>query len=151
MAKVGPGKKWGLPSDFRSSKCFVSNKDGLRKSVAVDPSEVPGATPAVPGEFISLFATGFGPTDPPFNAGEVPQTEVPPGTAELTNLVSVAIGGLPVPDQDIFYAGVAPCCAGLYQLVVKVPDNAPDGDLPVVATVGGVSTPNGPYVTVKGL
>ncbi len=38
MVEVGPGKKWGLPglpSDFRSSKCFVSNKDGLRKSVAV--------------------------------------------------------------------------------------------------------------------
>ena len=91
-----------------------------------DPNEVSGATPADRGEFISLFATGFGPTDP----------------------VSVTIGGLPVPDQDVLYAGVAPCCAGLYQLVVKVPDNAPDGNLAVVATVGGVSTPDGPYVTV---
>ncbi len=113
-----------------------------------DPSEVPGATPALPGEFISLFGTGFGPTDPPFNAGEVPQLEAPPGAAEVTNPVSVTIGGLPVPDQDVPYAGAAPCCAGLYQLVIKVPDNTPDGNLAVVATVGGVSTPDGPYVTV---
>ena len=113
-----------------------------------DPSEILGATPALPGEIISLFATGFGPTDPSFNAGEVPQLEAPPGAADLTNPVSVTIGGLPVPDQDVLYAGAAPCCAGLYQLVIKVPDNSPDGDLAVVATVGGVSTPNGPYVTV---
>ena len=113
-----------------------------------DPSEILGATPALPGEIISLFATGFGPTDPPFNAGEVPQIEAPPGAADLTNPVTMTIGGLPIPDQDILYAGAAPCCAGLYQLVVTVPDNVPDGNLAVVATVGGVSTPDGPYVTV---
>ena len=123
------------------------HQDGINE--VGDPSEVPGATPATPGEFISLFATGFGPTNPSFNAGEVPALEAPPGIADLTNPVSVTIGGLPVPDRDVFYAGVAPCCAGLYQLVVKVPDNAPDGDLAVVAAVGGVSTPDGPYVTVE--
>ena len=123
------------------------HQDGINE--VGDPGEIAGATPALPGEFISLFATGFGPTNPPFNAGEVPAIESPPGIADLTNPVTVTIGGLPVPDKDVFYAGVAPCCAGLYQLVVKVPDNASDGDLAVVATVGGVSTPNGPYVTVE--
>ena len=123
------------------------HEDGVNE--VRDPSEVPGATAAAPGEFISLFATGFGPTNPPFSAGEVPALEAPPGIAGLTNPVSVTIGGLPVPDKDVFYAGVAPCCAGLYQLVVKVPDSAPDGNLPVIATVAGVSTPDGPYVTVE--
>ena len=63
------------------------HQDGINE--VGDPSEIPGATPAVPGEFISLFATGFGPTDPSFNAGEVPELEMPPGIAELTNPVSV--------------------------------------------------------------
>jgi uncharacterized protein (TIGR03437 family) len=44
---------------------------------------------------------------------------------------------------------VAPCCAGLYQLVFPVSANAPDGNLRVIFTVGGISTPEGPYVTVR--
>ncbi len=102
-----------------------------------DPNVIPGATPAQPGTFISLFATGFGPTDPALEAGEVPSIALPPlGQARVTgNVTSVTIGGIPLdPDSagDVFYIGTAPCCAGLYQLVVKVPDNAPDGDLPVL-------------------
>ena len=119
-----------------------------------DPSVIPGATPAQPGEFISLFATGFGPTDPALEAGEVPQIVLPDsfGQARVTgDVTSVTIGGIPLdPDSagDVFYIGTAPCCAGLYQLVVKVPANAPDGDLPVLVTIDGVSTPEGPFVTV---
>ena len=117
-----------------------------------DPNVIAGATPAQPGTFISLFATGFGPTNPPLQAGEVPQFALPDllGQARVTGDVSsVTIGGIPLSSGDIFYIGVAPCCAGLYQLVVKVPVNAPDGDLPVVVTIDGVSTPEGPFVTVQ--
>jgi uncharacterized protein (TIGR03437 family) len=59
------------------------------------------------------------------------------------------IGDIAVPPEDVPYVGISPCCAGLYQLVFKIPSNAPDGNLPVSFTVGGVSTPHGPYVTVK--
>ena len=153
MPNTGPGQVLTPPFFVKNfldagGKNPIAALHGGGPEEVGDPNEVSGATPVDRGEFISLFATGFGPTDPPFNAGEVPQIEAPPGAADLTNPVSVTIGGLPVPDQDVLYAGVAPCCAGLYQLVVKVPDNAPDGNLAVVATVGGVSTPDGPYVTV---
>ena len=50
---------------------------------------------------------------------------------------------------DVFYAGIAPCCAGLYQIVVRVPDGLPDGNHEVRAMVDGVSTPSGPFITVK--
>ena len=117
------------------------------------PGLIPGAefTPASPGEFVSLFLTGLGPTDPPLEAGEIPAQRFPGsnGQARVTNEISVTIGGIAVSPEDIFYAGVAPCCAGLYQLVIRIPLNAPDGDLTVIVTVKGVSSPEGPFVTVK--
>jgi uncharacterized protein (TIGR03437 family) len=132
----------------------VNNVDGVNPIAAIhggDGPPIDQAAPAAPGEFISLFATGFGPTDPLFEAGEIPEREFPGGgQAGITGEVSVTIGGLPVRREPevFFYAGVAPCCAGLYQLVVEVPPTAPDGNLPVVVTVNGISSPNGPYIRV---
>ena len=94
---------------------------------------IPGVTtPAAPGEYIILYGTGFGATDPPLTAGQIPTSAYPDG--RLTRLAStdvrVAFGDIEVAPTDIFYIGGAPCCAGLYQLTVKVPDNAPNGELP---------------------
>ncbi len=116
-----------------------------------DPAVFPGLRAAEPGEFISLLATGLGPTDRPVQAGEIPATVLPDsfGQARLTNPIVITIGEIPVPEGDVFYAGTAPCCAGLYQIVVKVPPSAPDGNLEVIASVAGVSTLPGPFVTVK--
>ena len=36
--------------------------------------------------------------------------------------------GIELPAGDIFYVGAAPCCAGLYQLVVKVPETLGPGN-----------------------
>jgi uncharacterized protein (TIGR03437 family) len=140
---------------------FRNSPDGSNPIAAVhadgaligEPGLLPGGvfTPAQPGAFISLFGTGFGPTDPPLEAGEIPLTALPGenGQSRLTRPWSLRIGDLAVPREDVPYAGVSPCCAGLYQLVFRVPSNAPDGNLRVMFTVGGVSTPEGPYVTVK--
>lgn len=140
---------------------FTNNADGSNPIAAVhadgaligEPGLIPGGafTPAEPGAFISLFGTGFGPTNPPLEAGEIPLTALPGenGQSRLTLAWSLRIGDIPVPREDVPYAGVSPCCAGLYQLVFRVPSNAPDGNLRVLFTVGGVSTPEGPYVTVK--
>jgi uncharacterized protein (TIGR03437 family) len=108
-------------------------------------------TPTEPGKIASLFGTGFGSTNPPLAVGEIPLLTYPDvnGVAPSTHGVSVSIGGIVLPTEDVFYAGAAPCCAGLDQLVVRVPANAPDGNLPVILTINGVSTPTGPYITVK--
>ena len=50
----------------------------------------------------------------------------------------------------MLYAGAAPCCAGLYQFTVRVPRGFPDSlRAPVIATVNGVPTPEGPFLTVR--
>ena len=101
-------------------------------------------TPAEPGEFVTLFGTGFGVTEPPLETGQIPGAAV-----RLANAVAFTFGGIAVPPQDVLYRGASPCCAGLYQFTVRVPADVPDGNATVTAVVQGVSTPQGPYLTVR--
>ena len=131
----------------------LSNLDGRNPLVALhgggpDLVGAPGLgaefTPAAPGEVVTLYGTGFGPTEPAIAAGQIPGPEV-----NLANAVAFTVGGIAVPPEDVPYAGASPCCAGIYQFTVRLPANLPDGDAPVTATVQGVSTPQGPYLTVR--
>ena len=133
---------------------LVNNADGRNPLIALHGggpalagATDPGAayTPAEPGEFVTLFGTGFGATEPPLATGQIPGAAV-----NLANAVAFTFGGIAVAPQDVFYAGASPCCAGLYQFTVHLPANLPDGDATVTATVQGVSTPQGPYLTVRG-
>jgi uncharacterized protein (TIGR03437 family) len=96
--------------------------------------------PAQPGEAIQLFGTGFGPTTPPIAAGQL--VDAP---AILTNpgQLSVQIGGA---NASVLWAGIV--VAGEYQINVIVP-NVPDGDQPVVASVGALATQSRLSISVK--
>jgi uncharacterized protein (TIGR03437 family) len=93
--------------------------------------------PAVPGEVIELYGTGFGPTAP-----AVDPSKVFSGAAPTSTPVSVTIGGQPA---KVLFAGLSG--AGLYQINVIVPTVAA-GDQPVTASVNGVPVPQTAYVTV---
>ena len=58
----------------------------------------------------------------------------------MTAPVSISFGGVTLDPSDILYVGVSQF-AGLYQVNLKVPGNVPDGDQPLVITVGGVASP----------
>jgi uncharacterized protein (TIGR03437 family) len=90
-------------------------------------------TPVLPGETIILYGTGFGPSNPAVPAGVLNPNAVP-----LANAVTAQVGGI---DAAVTFAGLAAGFAGLNQVNITVPDTAPDGDLPVVLTVGGVAAP----------
>ena len=133
---------------------LVNNPNGRNPLVAqhgggpalVGPPELGAAfTPAAPGEVVTLYGTGFGPTDPPLEAGEIPGA-----TAALVYPISFRVGGKAVPPQDVLYAGAAPCCAGLYQFTLRLPADLSDGDAPVTAGVLGVFTPQGPFLAIRG-
>jgi uncharacterized protein (TIGR03437 family) len=99
----------------------------------------PGAnvSPARPGEVVILYATGFGPTDPPTQSGVV----LPAGP-RVTTPLTVRIGGITA-DAQGFLSG-----AGLYQLNVTIPAALPDGDHQVVAEIGGFRTQDNVLITV---
>jgi uncharacterized protein (TIGR03437 family) len=63
--------------------------------------------------------------------------------ATLTNPVTVRIGGVPLPESDVQYAGISPgSISGLYQFNVVIPASTPNGDIPVTISIGSIQTPS---------
>jgi uncharacterized protein (TIGR03437 family) len=95
---------------------------------------------------VTLFGIGFGPTS--LASSGLQAGLAPTRSAAITLPLQMSLGGAPVPSVDILYAGVTPGFVGLYQINVKIPAGTPDGDLSVIATVGGIKSPSGGYLTV---
>jgi uncharacterized protein (TIGR03437 family) len=95
-------------------------------------------TPAKPGEIVLLYATGFGPTNPP-----IPSDQLVTTPEKLANSVQVTIGGV---TASVQFAGLTE--AGLYQFNVTVPA-LPDGDAAVVAAIGDAQSQAGVPITVQ--
>jgi uncharacterized protein (TIGR03437 family) len=100
-------------------------------------------TPAKPGDTIILWGTGFGPTNPSVPAGQNSPSDT---LAVPTSAISVVIGNI---SANVVGAALSPGIAGVYQIVIQVPLNAPDGDLPIVAMVAGLQSPSNVYLTVQ--
>ncbi|MBI2687064.1 MAG: peptidylprolyl isomerase [Acidobacteria bacterium] len=86
------------------------------------------AAPAVPGETLTLYGTGFGPVTPntPALGGGIAA-----GITQLNNAIAVKIGEA---TAKVNYAGLAPGLVGVYQFNVVVPDNAASGDQALTIT-----------------
>jgi uncharacterized protein (TIGR03437 family) len=134
---------------------YVHTTSGQNPIAAIDavthaavgaPGLVAGSTftPAQRGELLTLFATGFGATNPAFGPGELPSE-----AAQVTAPVSITFGGVKLTASDILYVGVT-SNAGLYQVNLRVPVQVPDGDQSLVITIGGGQSPAGGFITVKG-
>lgn len=107
-------------------------------------SVVPGARPARPGEIVTLYASGFGPTNPAFDAGSIPDRQ-----GAITSPFSITVGGVGLADSDILYAGVSPSSiSGLYQFNIRVPLSTASGNVPVVISAGGMTTQATAYLPV---
>ncbi len=100
-------------------------------------------TPAKPGDTVILWGTGFGPTNPAVPAGQNSPSDT---LAVPTSSISVVIGNI---GANVLGAALSPGIAGVYQIVIQVPLNAPDGDLPIVAVVAGLQSPANIYLTVQ--
>ena len=107
-------------------------------AVRTDGTVINASSAAKPGDVLELYGTGFGPTSPAVAAGVVYQGAAPTATA-----VTVTMGGVTAP---VSFAGLVG--AGLYQLNVTVP-SLPNGDYPVVAQAGSLSTQPGVLIKVQ--
>ncbi len=131
---------------------FISSPDGRGPIAAVNAITgtfvgaaglLPGAgfAPAAPGDVITVFMTGLGATEPLLQPGQLAG-----GPAAATLPVAVSVGGA---GADLFYAGVTPGFAGLYQVNFQVPGELAAGDAPVSVTVGGAAAPAGGFLTLQ--
>ena len=95
--------------------------------------------PAKPGDIISLWGTGFGPTNP-----SLPAAKLVTNAASLANPVIIMIGGQ---QAKVSFAGRSG--SGLDQFNVTVPATLGDGDRTLVASIGGLQTQAGIFITVQ--
>ena len=98
--------------------------------------------PARAGDYLQLFASGLGPTNPPAPAGLVLRQAYP--LADLSR-VRVTMGGVEAPVQ---WAGMT--YAGVFQVNVQVPAGVPPGNQPVELEVDGERTQAGVYLAFAG-
>ncbi len=107
---------------------------------------VNGTGAAAPrGSVIALFATGEGQTTPNGVNGKIISTVG--DLKKPLQAVSATIGGIPA---EVQYFGSAPTLvSGALQVNLKVPDNAPTGNVPIVITVGGTNSQPGVTVAIQ--
>lgn len=103
------------PALFESADHFVIATHGNGPLITAD-------APAAPAEVVVLYATGLGPTTP-----QTLPNRIPTAAARLSNSASfqVWLNGVPLPRDRILYAGLTPGFAGLFQVNLQLPADAP--------------------------
>lgn len=95
------------------------------------------STPARPGEVVTLYLNGFGPTSVPVVSGSSTQSGTLPTMPEVRIGSSVA---------TVSFAGLV--SPGLYQFNVLVPESTADGEQSISATYRGQTTQSGLLLAV---
>jgi len=131
---------------------FTANNSGTGQAAAINyPSGTynNAANPASAGQWVFLYGTGFGQTEPPGQDGAF-TLEPPAGVLPLPvqQPVTVTIGGIAA---NTNYAGGAPgLVQGVMQVNAQIPSGLPAGNAAVAVSVGGVPTQAGVTVAVSG-
>jgi uncharacterized protein (TIGR03437 family) len=123
---------------------FTVDGSGRGQAAAVNQDGTPNGSgaPAAAGSVISLFATGEGQTSPAGVDGKIAGPVLPTPLAPVT----VSIGGVTATVQ--FAGGATGAIAGVMQVNATVPGGL-SGTVPVIVTVGGVSSQGGVTLAVK--
>jgi len=117
---------------------FTKDQNGKGQGVILDAQNryADAGNPVRAGDAIVIYCSGLGLPDPPVPAGSgAPSSPL----ATTVNPVTLTIGGV---RANVFFAGLAPGFAGLYQVNAFVPEGVMAGsDVPVVLTVAGQDSP----------
>jgi len=104
---------------------------------------------AAKGSIVMVFLTGEGQTSPQGVTGKITTPTLPPPQVTPAPLLSI---GVLVNGQPALYtyAGEAPgLAAGLMQLNVQIPSNAPSGNLPITVSIGSNISQSNVTVSVR--
>ena len=115
---------------------FTLNQQGTGDGAilhAANFQAVNAASPAQGNEFILIYCTGLGPTNPAVASGAA--APVNPPLAQTQSTPVVMIGGQAA---EVTYSGMAPGFVGLYQINAKVPSGLPRGSQTLQVTLNGV-------------
>jgi uncharacterized protein (TIGR03437 family) len=91
---------------------------GIGNAAVVDTNTgkiVTSSTPAAPGDIIEVFATGLGSAFPTVADGAAPPVSP---LSNTTNTITAEVGGTAA---TVYFAGLAPTLAGLYQVNLQIP------------------------------
>jgi uncharacterized protein (TIGR03437 family) len=139
---TGPGVTITLvdaaPALFPSADGYAAATDYNAGNAVVS-----AAAPAKPGDLIVLYATGLGRTQPNPLPGEIPQY----GALISTPGLQILVNGQPLDPKTVFYAGLTPGFAGLYQLNLFLPGNC-GTDPQIQVSVGGRTSSAGTKIAV---
>ncbi len=113
-----------VPLAATSPGIFSFPANGISNAAALhgDYSLVSATNPATQGEIISMYLTGLGATKPSVSDGVAAPGKAP--FALITGGLAIYVGGVQVPANQIYYAGLAPTLAGLYQVNFMIPNVA---------------------------
>lgn len=96
-------------------------------------------TAAVRGQVVTIYATGLGRVPFPDNVAPTP--------TPIEAAVSVRVGER---DATVLYAGRSPCCAGLDQIDIRIPDDAPLGCYVPLRVKAGNGVSNTVTIAISG-
>jgi len=114
---------------------FMTPASNAIASVLPNYTAVTSTAPAMPGDLIVLWGTGFGATNP-----NVPAGTIVTGAPATPTLPVVTVGGMQVTvNSCILVTG----SVGLYQIAIQLPANVPTGAVAVLASIDGAQTQAG--------
>ncbi len=131
LAQFGP--TFFLFGDGKHVAAIIPGANGAYDLVGPTGSSLGFPTVAAKaGDVVELYASGLGPTTKEVDAGQ----PVPLGGVPAVGPVIILINNVSVTPQ--FVGVVSP---GQFQINVQIPPGLGTGDVPIVASVGGVQTP----------
>jgi uncharacterized protein (TIGR03437 family) len=125
---------------------FTADSSGFGQGSILNQDNTPNSVrnPAAPGDFVVLFGSGAGQTDPPGVDGRLAGLPLP----VLTQAVRVLIDGQ---EAEVVYAGPAPSLAeGILQVNARIPLNIRRGrSVEVHVIVGGFRSQSGVTLAIR--
>jgi uncharacterized protein (TIGR03437 family) len=131
----------GLPVTIpmaETAPAFLEWNGNFALATHADGSLISSSAPAQAGEIIVLYAVGLGRTSPDVASGHIVSTAT---SILYLSEFQILLNGDPCPSSCIYYAGLAPGFAGLYQINLILPDVLPSN--PAIQMVMGAQSSPG--------